>query len=235
MDDGTREALLALQAFAGGMSEEYQENVSLTQKPKGLFSNPLDKLTKFQPRVLTAAQSFAGEEGESFLVLAHLDENSKIDFQEMEALTWLANDALVFDASARVRDERGKAVNLLFGEKVVARAIFLKCLLGGYVRALDAQIFKRMVAREEGAAQAAVPLMEKSVQEFTDTLDRVLPKMRFRAEIVQYAKAARFPIFPLSVAYKRSAAEEINGVLLDSDMARQLRAHLARSQEPPRK
>lgn len=221
MNKSTREAIVAVRDFAEAARRQYTQNLELFATAKA----PLTKLTAFAADALTAAQSYTDETGEAFIVLAHLD-GANVDFRETEALIWLANDAVTFDKLAR-GDESTRPLAQLHGERAIARAIYLKALVGGYLRVLDAGLFERAPAGAD-IAQAATALSQQSVDEFVAGIEALLPKLRFGREISAFAQAAVFPTLPLAAGHKKAQWQVLHGVALTADMAQQWRASLAR-------
>lgn len=223
MNNTMRAALVAMQGFADATRQAYMRNLSLFRAPS---KDPKVKTTPFAAASLTAAQSYTDETGPCFVLLAHLD-GQNIDFFETEGLTWIANDALVFDAASRAletnADPRLKALAELHAERVIARAMFLKSLLGGYIRALDADLFKRSLSNEQGLAGAATALAEQSLTEFAAALEPELPKFAHAQEIAAFARASRFPNLPLAIGHKQEGRQVLNGVVLSPELAQQVR------------
>jgi hypothetical protein len=223
MSKSIREALVAIQAFAADIARRYAGNV------KNLSSRGSGKLEAFPAVALTRAQTFADAGGDGFVVLGHL-EGTNIEFSEMEALIWLANDAVAFDKLAEMKggDVRDKAVALAIfhGERATARALYLKALLGGYIRVLDGGLLARVVGGEKAARDAVAPLAQKSADEFVGAIENLLPRVKNQAEISAFAQAMIFPTLPVAIGHKMAAHEVINGVVLPSDMAGQWRANL---------
>ena len=228
MNKSMRDALVAMGAFADATRQAYVRNLSLFRAPS---TDPRVKRTPFAAAALSEAQSYSDETGSCFVLLAHLD-GQNIDFFETEGLTWLANDALVFDAASKAletnADPRLKPLAELHAERVIARAMFLQSLIGGYIRALDADLFKRALSNEQGLALTAQTLAEQSVAEFTQALEPDLPKFAHPQEIVAFARASRFPNFPIAIGHKDEGRQVLNGVVLSGDLAQQVREHFAR-------
>src|SRR5262245_38585904 len=97
-----RDAIVALQAFAQATEEQYAANLELMRTKKGLFGgNPLSKWRRFDATGCAAAQSYAdAAQGDCFVLLASVADQSKITFEPTEALLWLANDAGAVDNGA---------------------------------------------------------------------------------------------------------------------------------------
>ncbi len=228
MNNSMRAALVSMQAFADATRQAYVRNLSLFRAPS---KDPRVKLAPFPAATLTAAQSYTDETGPCFVLLAHL-EGQNIDFFETEGLTWIANDALVFDAASRAletnADPRLKPLAELHAERVIARAMFLKSLLGGYIRALDADLFKRALSNEPGLAEAVAASAQQSVTEFTAALEPELPKFAHVQEIAAFARASRFPNFPLAIGHKDEGRQVLNGVVLSPELAQQVRDHFGK-------
>lgn len=222
MNKSVREALVAMRAFAEAAGRQYAKNLELFVNPK----TPLNKLTPFAAAGLTAAQCFTDETGEAFVVLAHVD-GANVDFRETEALIWLANDCISFDKLVQ-GNESVRDLAQLHGERAIARAIYLKALLGGYLRALDAGLLQQNPSAGVDLARIATPLTQQSVEEFIAGIEAILPKVRFKQEISGFAQAMAFPTLPLAVGHRKAQWEVLNGVALTTDMAQQWRAGLAR-------
>lgn len=223
MNKTSRDALTALQLLAESVRQLYARNVLI------LRENANSALIPFPADAMTAAQSFTDETGESFIVLGHV-EGANLSFRETEALTWLANDAVVFDkfaADPKARQDRqARAIAMLHGERAIARAIYVKALLGGYIRAHDAGVVKRALAQQDVAD--APPLAQESAEAFIAGIAQMLPTISNVQEIGGFAKTIVFPTLPVAVAHKKADWEVVNGVALTKDIANQWRAGLAR-------
>ena len=234
MNSSTRHAVAAVRAFAETTQAAYGRNLELFRAATGPAD--LHGLTPFAAETLTAAQSYTDAKGPGFILLAHL-EGSNVDFAEMEGLVWLANDALVFDASVKAlaqggNDQRLLGLAVLHGERALARAIYLQALLGGCLRAMDCDLFAQAASQAPGAAALAERLSEESVRDFTQRLEPVLPEISFKQEIVAFAHAMGFPNMPLVIGHTDEGREVLNGVVMSSGLAQQMRDHFSRTQAP---
>lgn len=234
MNQSLRQALVALQAFAEATRRQYIENLELLNAPAGAFSDPLTKATSYAAEKFAAAQCYKDKGQDSFVMLAHL-EGADVAFLETEALVWLANDAAVFDVSVQTKgirtDDRLVGIMQMHGERAVARAIFLRSLLGGYVRALDADLFQRVMNKEQGVREAAQGLVRQSVQEFEAAMGLYARTVAFQREIMAFAQSVEFPLFPIAIGQEARGKEMFNGVALTPELARQLREAFARQKE----
>ncbi|MFT3728315.1 MAG: hypothetical protein QM759_10880 [Terricaulis sp.] len=222
-----REALVAMQTFAEATRRQYVENLELFHTPSGAFSDPLSKARPYAAQQFAAAQSYKDKGKDCFLMLAHL-EGADVSFLETESLVWLGNDAAVFDITVRSKaargDDRMLAVAQIHGERAVARAIFLRCLLGGYIRALDTDLFQRAMSKEQGVREAAQALVKQSVQEFEASMNLFFRTAAFQREIAAFAQTMEFPLFPIAVGRDAAEGKDIfNGVALTKELAQEMR------------
>lgn len=234
MNPALRQALVAMQAFAEATRRQYIENLELFHTPKGAFSDPLTKAAPYAAEKFAAAQTYKDKGEDCFVMLAHL-EGAEVGFLETEALVWLANDAAVFDVTVQAKparaDERMQSVAQLHGERAVARAIFLRCLIGGYIRGYDADLFQRAMSQEKGLREAAQALVKQSVQEFEGSMGIYLRTVAFQREIAAFAQTMEFPLFPIAIGREAKGKEMFNGVALTPELAEQMREAFARKQE----
>jgi hypothetical protein len=234
LNNGLREALAAMLVFAEATQRQYVQNLELFHTPSGPLTDPLTKTTPYAAEALAAAQTYTEKGEEYFVVLARL-EGAEVAFTETEALVWLGNDAATFDLGVRAKplrsDPRLQAIVQLHGERAVARAIYLRALLGGYVRAFDAGLFKRLVDGEPNAGEVAVTLVKQSIQEFEQSFGEFVRTVAFQQELVAYGQSMEFPLAPFAMGRKLEDKDLMNGALLPPDIARQLREHFARNRE----
>ena len=234
MNPALRQALVAMQTFAEATRRQYIENLELFHTPTGAFSDPLAKAAPYAADKFAAAQNYKDKSEDCFVMLAHL-EGADVGFLETEALVWLANDAAVFDVTVKAKpmraDERLQAVAQLHGERAVARAIFLRCLLGGYIRALDADLFQRAMNQENGVREAAQVLVKQSVQEFEGSMGLYIRTAAFQREVAAFAQGVEFPLFPIAIGREAKGKDMFNGVALTPELAQQMRDAFARQKE----
>lgn len=234
MSAALKQALVAMHAFAEATRRQYLENLELFHTPKGAFTDPLSKATPYAVDKLAAAQNYTDKGQASFVMLAHL-EGSEVGFLESEALVWLGNDATVFDVTVQAKpmrvDERLQGVAQVHGERAVARAIFLRCLLAGYIRALEVDLFQRAMKQESGIRDVAQALVKQSVQEFEASMGLYVKSVAFQREVIAFAQSVEFPLFPLAIGQSAQDKEMFNGVALTPELAQQMRAHFAAGRE----
>jgi hypothetical protein len=223
-----------MQAFAEATRRQYIENLELFHTPKGAFSDPLTKAAPYRADQLAAAQHYKDKGQDCFVMLAHL-EGADVSFLETEALVWLGNDATVFDVTVNAKpmraDERLQSVAQIHGERAVARAIFVRCLLGGYIRAHDANLFQRAMDKEQGVRDAAQALVKESVKEFESSMSLFFRTAAYQREIAAFAQTMEFPLFPIAVGREANSKEMFNGVALTPELAQQMRDAFARQKD----
>jgi hypothetical protein len=228
--NSTHDTLLALLAFAEATEDQYDKNRALIRAPKKMFSHPMDSWRAFKAGDLTKAQTYVADSGECFLLLASFAESSKISFEPSEALLWLASDAVSSDTLAAKKEARKGGLQellALYADKVLARAVFLKSLLGIYVRAIETDLIKRMMAKESNLAAEARASMERGIKDFQTAFEARLPDFRQRKELVDYVRSLRFPMIPAPVGHKKAESEVLNGVVLSPELARQAKERFA--------
>lgn len=234
MNKGLREAMVAMHAFAEATRRQYIQNLELFHTPRGPFSDPLAKTKPYAVEALAAAQTYTEKNEQYFVVLARL-EGAEVGFTETEALVWLGNDAAVFDLGVRNKamlgDAKMEAITQLHGERAVARAIYLWALTGGYVRALDADLFKRAMNKESDVGDAATALVKNCMDEFAQAFRPFVATAAFQHEIIAYGQSLEFPFVPLAIGRRLADKDVLNGALLPPDLAQQMRAHFARNRE----
>ena len=238
MNPALRQALVAMQTFAEATRRQYVQNLELFHTPAGAFGDPLSKAAPYAADKLAGAQHYNDKGEDCFVMLAHL-EGADVGFLETEGLVWLGNDAAVFDATIRVKqvraDERMLGIAQLHGERTVARAIFLRCLLGGYVRALDADLFQRAMSKEAGVGEAAQALVKQSVADFEASMAMYARTVAFQREVIAFAQSVEFPLFPIAIGRSAKGKDMFNGVALTPELAQQMREHFARRKNERRK
>jgi hypothetical protein len=232
------QALTAMQAFAEATYRQYANNLDLFHTPKGPFSEPLTRIATYSGDKLAAAQTYQDAKGTNFALLAHL-EGDDVDFLETETLVWLGNDAAVFDMGVKAKgfrqEERMHGLVQMHGERAIARALYLKCLLGSYIRALETGLLKRALERDPSVGEVARTLAHKSADEFTKALELIIPTLAFQQEIVAFARQAQFPLFPIAIGHELKGREVVNGALLTPELANQMRAAFAKQKESRKK
>jgi hypothetical protein len=208
--------------------------LELFHTPTGAFADPLTKAAPYAADKFAAAQHYKDKGQDCFVMLAHL-EGADVGFLETEALVWLGNDATVFDMTVKAKpmrtDERLLAIAQLHGERTVARALFLRCLLGGYVRALDGDLFQRAMGQEPGIREVAQTLVKQSIGEFELAMGLLIRTVAFQREIAAFGQSVEFPLFPIAIGQEAKVKEMFNGVALTPALAQQLRAHFAQRKE----
>jgi hypothetical protein len=234
MNPALRQALVAMQTFAEATRRQYVENLELFHTPEGAFTDPLAKAAPYRSDLLASAQNYTDKGQEFFVMLAHL-EGAEVSFLETEALAWLGNDATVFDVTIRSKpargDDRMQALAQLHGERAVARAIFLRCLLGGYIRAHDADLFQRAISKAPDARETAQSMVKQSVQEFEASMGLFFRTAAFQREIAAFAQTMEFPLYPLAIGREGAGKETFNGVTLTAELAQQMREAFARQKQ----
>jgi hypothetical protein len=201
-------AVLAVSDFVQATEEQYARNLVLLRAPR-LFTDPRADWRDFDAGGMAAAQSYTDALGDCVLLLASIDETSKITFEQTQALGQLAQDATALDAEAAIKAVRKNMAREPLesaAEAVIVRAAFLGSLLGVYARAVEYDLIARLIARDEAIYDEARASMEEGVRDFRAALERLLPRFKHGEAAVKQAQTLRFPLLPVLIGHNKAAA-----------------------------